>query len=310
MNSSVTSEGFTPLFSASDSSPTVVPPSIAEGLRKRLEAYLEKENETIEERRKYVTTLLNPDGTVVEEETMAEMIKKGVQKIKTSNSKYKRIFSLDSITVSTGEFTFGGHKVATMARRIELKRKWCLYDLIPFGVLLPTLFSSKSVYRKGIVGNSISNVILQAKPVKTKIEELIEFTKDEISRQDVNNMLKKDFQEDLEECAAIIISKYNRDQLDFIIDPDDKRGKSPAFVSRLTKFTAAFKARYDSNLNKGIENLRIAFWQDRNVIIYIPIDSDGKIPDRQTAYLETQFNIGLTALVIKVSGLFLDEEEV
>ena len=222
MSSSISSISFSQIVSLPTGSDAAIAPGFISDSRRQVEHDLESSKDNSSQRMKAVTTFINPDETLLDGEKVTSRIKEKIKRISASDVKYSQTYLLASIIVSIGSYKLKENKVAQLAQRIKIKRKFHIYDLVPFGVLGPALFNRESVYRNKIDGHPICDLILQ----------------DE-------NMMKE-----------------------------------------------------------GCENFRRAFWQDRNIVIDIPIGEDNKILSQESVSLQTTHNFGLTALVVKIAGLF------
>ena len=97
---------------------------------------------------------------------------------------------------------------------------------------------------------------------------------------------------------------------------EDFVAKSADF-SRLEVSSLLFMPFNVESMKKAHVSFRAAFWQDRNILIYIPVETvvnRGKLHIklqnyRQHIWKHPYLNYGLTALVVKLAPIFFDSEE-
>lgn len=201
--------------------------------------------------------------------------------------KIRGIYSVDSVTVNKTNFEFGGSLEKKVARKIQIIRTWCLYDLVPLGVFLPTLFDKNSVYHKPINTNSIQDFILGAKPKKYEIDV-------------ITTKLQTSFSEfslaELRQMKELTEFKYENDEPYEISSTD--RAQPANFITKFERYIEEFKNEYAVITLEGRNHLLTAFWKSKSLTIYIPEE----IQDNNLeAYIEVPKDSGVTPIAISMA---------
>jgi hypothetical protein len=140
--------------------------------------------------------------------------------------------------------------------KIEIKRSWCLYDLIPLGVFLPTLLNANSVFRKETQKSIIRDFLLNAKPTEGQLRELLRDIKPDA-------VIKAHL---IEDFHAVAREKHRQD-LPFEITEQDTIDKTRDYIDGLTEFLNQLN---HLSLKDGEEQLNIAYWKSKSFTITLP----------------------------------------
>jgi hypothetical protein len=249
---------------------------------------------------KEVTRFIGVDGKVISDAELSQRISRRIE----------GIYSADSVTVNTVPFTLAGvyevvngvrkEKVID-ARKIEIKRTWCLYDMVPLGVFLPTLCKNDSVYRKTIQTSTIRDFLLDAKLTEGDIDEIFNDAKAVLSQ---TNDFTDCSEEDFSSFGAVIRKKHHLEApLEFT--QEDGTGHSEIYNNRLTTFLNKFNELFNVRLEEGKKQLHIAFWKSKSLTIYLPIQLYDPVEQRQLgAYIEAPKDAGFaTRLAINLATI-------
>jgi hypothetical protein len=221
-------------------------------------------------------------------------------------NRVSRIYAADAVTVNDTYMILPGTWDASTqrprsvpCREINIKRTFCMYDLVPFGVFFPTLTNLDSIYRKTIEGTLIRDYVLNAKPNENDVDQIFRNALTTVKNthptvDDHNEILKQ-----------LIKRKYDED-VDFNLIEEDREGFSRELDPIFEDFLIEFAKRYQEFLMQGRDHLAIAFAKSKSLTLQLPNELYDPIEKRQLgAYIEAPKDSGFATKFAINSAIFL-----